>query len=331
MVLPWTDLKAVIMSVMISMLPTQFTAWNSLSNHHWKLSLEDHLYLILATTSVLLLTPHIFPSEIQPIFECKNWSTFSTAVERIYNIQQQATPIDTVVRILTIIDGMICMKLDRDAACAHLLTLQLSKNEKKVCEGNCIIHQQAPTRVFGWRYQWRWTLLKICWPVSLWLVRRPKSRHLPALDQRINTRRQTVWQHATWHYLGPQVVEKFRIRWGQTCNKMKRSSSGDSRFDQGGDFLQERFEWAADGWCPWHTHCWPNHSVLRSCLACHCYLCDTPTRRDQGARLDTVCVSSGTPDAIAKNRAPTLKASQFQQIILSFPKQTYLMYSHDSI
>ncbi|CAO3648547.1 unnamed protein product [Mucor fragilis] len=31
--------------------------------------------------------------------------------------------------------------------------------------------------------------------------------------------------------------------------------------------------------------------------------------------FDTVCVSSDTPDTIARNRVHTLKASQFQQII----------------
>jgi hypothetical protein len=40
-----------------------------LKEYQWKLSLEDYLYLVLASTSVLLLTPHIFPSEIQPFFD----------------------------------------------------------------------------------------------------------------------------------------------------------------------------------------------------------------------------------------------------------------------
>ncbi|CAO3648543.1 unnamed protein product [Mucor fragilis] len=63
--------------------------------------------------------------------EYKNWTTVSTAVERIYEIQQQPTPIETLTSILTIIDDMIWLKLDRDAASAKLLTLQLSENEKE--------------------------------------------------------------------------------------------------------------------------------------------------------------------------------------------------------
>ncbi|KAI9014369.1 hypothetical protein CLU79DRAFT_375628 [Phycomyces nitens] len=40
----------------------------SIKDYPWKLSLEDNLHLILASTSVLLLTPETFPNEIQPFF-----------------------------------------------------------------------------------------------------------------------------------------------------------------------------------------------------------------------------------------------------------------------
>ncbi|KAG0748697.1 hypothetical protein G6F23_001678 [Rhizopus arrhizus] len=116
----------------------------SLKDHHWKLSLEDHLYLILASTSVLLLTPHTFPNEIQPFFEHKNWTTVSTAIENIYKIQQPPTPIGALTSLLSIIDDMICLKLDRDATGAKLQTLQLPKNEKKFAKAVATFVNKLP-------------------------------------------------------------------------------------------------------------------------------------------------------------------------------------------
>jgi hypothetical protein len=103
----------------------------TLKDHQWKLSLEDHLYIVLASTSVLLLTPLTYPSEIQPFFEHENWTATSSTIENIYNIQQPSTPIDTVTSLLSIIDDLTRLKLDRDAAEIKLRTLQLPKNEKK--------------------------------------------------------------------------------------------------------------------------------------------------------------------------------------------------------
>ncbi|KAI8989504.1 hypothetical protein BDB01DRAFT_718843, partial [Pilobolus umbonatus] len=76
----------------------------SLKDHQWKLSLEDHLYQVLTATSVLLLTPHIYPSEVQPYFTHEKWTAASTAIKNIYKIQQPPIPIDIVASLLSIID-----------------------------------------------------------------------------------------------------------------------------------------------------------------------------------------------------------------------------------
>ncbi|KAI9320128.1 hypothetical protein BX666DRAFT_1852753 [Dichotomocladium elegans] len=116
----------------------------SLKDHRWKLSLEDHLYLILASTSVLLLTPDILPNELQPFFEHKNWATVSMAIENIYKIQQPPTPIGTLTSLLSIIDDMIRLKLDRDVTSAKLQTLQLPKYEKKFAKAVATFVNKLP-------------------------------------------------------------------------------------------------------------------------------------------------------------------------------------------
>ncbi|KAI9478237.1 MAG: hypothetical protein EXX96DRAFT_619173 [Benjaminiella poitrasii] len=92
----------------------------SLKDHHWKLSSEDRSYLILASTS--------------------NWTTVSTAIENIYKIQQPPAPIDTLTNLLSIVDDMICLKLDRDATTvatfvSKLLPVSLDEdiNEAELC------------------------------------------------------------------------------------------------------------------------------------------------------------------------------------------------------
>ncbi|ORY94213.1 hypothetical protein BCR43DRAFT_496059 [Syncephalastrum racemosum] len=101
-------------------------------DHRWKLSLEDYLRLVLASTSVLLLTPEIFPNGIQPYFGHGNWAATISVIENIYNIRQTTPiPIDVAASLLSIIDDLIRLKLDRDAVETKLGALQLPKNEKK--------------------------------------------------------------------------------------------------------------------------------------------------------------------------------------------------------
>lgn len=58
-----------------------------LKDHQWKLSLEDHLYQVLASTSVLLLTPYTYPSEVRSYFTHENWTAANTAIENIYQVR----------------------------------------------------------------------------------------------------------------------------------------------------------------------------------------------------------------------------------------------------
>ncbi|KAI8082083.1 hypothetical protein BDF21DRAFT_417095 [Thamnidium elegans] len=45
----------------------------SLKEHMWKLSLEDNLYLALASMSALLLSPNRYPEEVKPFFRQALW------------------------------------------------------------------------------------------------------------------------------------------------------------------------------------------------------------------------------------------------------------------
>lgn len=117
----------------------------ALKDHQWKLSLEDHLYQVLAATSVLLLTPHTYPSEVQPYFTHEKWTAASNAIENIYKIQQQPLQIGTVASLLSIIDDLMRLKLDRDAAEIKLRTLKLPKNEKKFAKAVATFVNKLPS------------------------------------------------------------------------------------------------------------------------------------------------------------------------------------------
>ncbi|KAI9018150.1 hypothetical protein CLU79DRAFT_761989 [Phycomyces nitens] len=71
------------------------------ANHCMKLALKDHLCQVLASTSVLLLTRHTFPNDVQPFLKHEKWTAASTAIENIYKIRQPPIPINTVASLLS--------------------------------------------------------------------------------------------------------------------------------------------------------------------------------------------------------------------------------------
>ncbi|KAI8384869.1 uncharacterized protein BYT42DRAFT_592897 [Radiomyces spectabilis] len=87
----------------------------ALKNQPWKLSLEDYLHQILASTSVLLLTPCAFSDKIQSFFEQENWTAASAAIENIYKIQQPCLP-------MTLQPGFF-----RSLSFAHALLIHFSR------------------------------------------------------------------------------------------------------------------------------------------------------------------------------------------------------------
>lgn len=78
----------------------------SLKEYKWKLSLEDHLHVILASGSILLLSPHRYPDELKPFIHRDNWLATIQLIKNRYKINRLPMPVNTVANILAVIDKL---------------------------------------------------------------------------------------------------------------------------------------------------------------------------------------------------------------------------------
>jgi hypothetical protein len=85
----------------------------SLSNHKWKLSLEDHIHLGLAASSILLLCREEHPNDLVPFVDNINLTATRKYIEDMYSIRNVSMPMDTVTPLLRIVDQLNTEKLTR--------------------------------------------------------------------------------------------------------------------------------------------------------------------------------------------------------------------------
>ncbi|KAG1156440.1 hypothetical protein G6F46_011280 [Rhizopus delemar] len=78
----------------------------SLKEYKWKLSLEDHLHAILASGSILLLSPHRYPDKLKPFIHRDNWLATIQLIKNRYKINRLPMPVNTVANILAVIDKL---------------------------------------------------------------------------------------------------------------------------------------------------------------------------------------------------------------------------------
>ncbi|KAG0164444.1 hypothetical protein DFQ28_009119 [Apophysomyces sp. BC1034] len=76
----------------------------SVSDHKWKLSLEDHIHLGLAATSILILCCEEHPNDLVPFLDDINLAITRKYIENLYSIRNIPMPMDIVTRILRIVD-----------------------------------------------------------------------------------------------------------------------------------------------------------------------------------------------------------------------------------
>ncbi|ORX62007.1 hypothetical protein DM01DRAFT_1361059 [Hesseltinella vesiculosa] len=106
----------------------------SLKTYKWRLSLEDHFHLALATTHILQLTPGHYPSEMKPFVPEGVWKATIAFVEESYGIQRQPMPITTITTMLSIIDQLQSETITRKQAVSKLASLELTKYETKFAD-----------------------------------------------------------------------------------------------------------------------------------------------------------------------------------------------------
>lgn len=88
----------------------------SLKNYKWKVSLEDHLHLALASTSILSLSPNRYPNEVKPFFKHDDWIAAINLIHDMYGIKKLPMFLNTVTSMLAIIDNLLTNTINREQA-----------------------------------------------------------------------------------------------------------------------------------------------------------------------------------------------------------------------
>ncbi|KAI9020956.1 hypothetical protein CLU79DRAFT_703594 [Phycomyces nitens] len=97
----------------------------------WKVSLEDHVHVILSATSILLLTPNQYPDEVKPFFDLKDWNAAISSIKAAYDIQPPPMPLTMVSDTLKILDKLVRGTINRVQAETNMKALALERNEFK--------------------------------------------------------------------------------------------------------------------------------------------------------------------------------------------------------
>jgi hypothetical protein len=109
----------------------------SLSNYKWKLSLEDHIHLGLAANSILLLCREERPNDLASFFDDINLASTRKYIEVLYSIRNVSMPMETVTRILRIVDQLNTGELTRIQAAMELMGMDLIDAEQKFVKSIC--------------------------------------------------------------------------------------------------------------------------------------------------------------------------------------------------
>ncbi|KAI8096338.1 uncharacterized protein BX664DRAFT_382794 [Halteromyces radiatus] len=103
----------------------------SLTQHKWKLSLENHIHCAMAATSILLLSRNQYPDDLSSFFSKHDLDATIDSIETKYNIRRHPMSMETSTNIISIIQDLTMRKINRDKAFARLLDLNLPTNENK--------------------------------------------------------------------------------------------------------------------------------------------------------------------------------------------------------
>ncbi|KAG0168491.1 hypothetical protein DFQ29_010133 [Apophysomyces sp. BC1021] len=106
----------------------------SLKKYKWKLSLEDHLHVILASASRLLLPPHKYPDELKPFIQYDGWLATVQLIQSRYKINQLPMPVNTVADMLAAIDKLLTGARNRKDVVKAIDSLSLSVHESMFAE-----------------------------------------------------------------------------------------------------------------------------------------------------------------------------------------------------
>lgn len=97
----------------------------------WKHSLEEHIHLALASTSVLLLTRNSFPNDIANFISYDDWNSIVDSLQEKYGIKRHPMPLNFVSSTLAIVDDLLGKKINREQADAKMKLLSSEPNLHK--------------------------------------------------------------------------------------------------------------------------------------------------------------------------------------------------------
>ncbi|KAI8992441.1 hypothetical protein BDB01DRAFT_778454 [Pilobolus umbonatus] len=102
----------------------------SILNNKWKLTLEDHMHSAMALHSILFLSPeqHIY-NDISPFFDQTMYTTIINTIEGKYGFKRPLFPMDTITKILNIIQDVLRKSISRDKSIVLLLSLDIPAQE----------------------------------------------------------------------------------------------------------------------------------------------------------------------------------------------------------
>ncbi|ORX57079.1 hypothetical protein DM01DRAFT_1235777 [Hesseltinella vesiculosa] len=116
----------------------------SIFNSKWKYSLEEHVHLALATTSVLLLTRCRHPNDFKGFIEYVNWNAAVDLIEKKYGIKRHSMPLEAINSLLAIVDELLAKGIDREQADTKVKSLPLEPHIRKFARALRLLVMKLP-------------------------------------------------------------------------------------------------------------------------------------------------------------------------------------------
>lgn len=109
-----------------------FNFQRSILNNKWKLTLEDHMHSAMAVHLILFLSmdQHDY-DDISTFFNQDMYATIIQTIESTYGIKKPRFPMDTITKILNIIQDASTKIISRDKGIMQLIDLDLSLRETR--------------------------------------------------------------------------------------------------------------------------------------------------------------------------------------------------------
>ncbi|KAI8576499.1 hypothetical protein K450DRAFT_201942 [Umbelopsis ramanniana AG] len=112
----------------------------------WKHSLEEHVHLALASTSVLWLTRNRYPQDVSAFISYANWNAAVDSVEEMYGIKRQPIPLVVTSSLISIVDDLLNEKINREQANVRMISLSLEPNAHKFAKALGLLLQKLPNQ-----------------------------------------------------------------------------------------------------------------------------------------------------------------------------------------